>query len=45
MALDENYISADEFDDTYEKATRNHVVIYGLINYLREYEQLKTANQ
>ena len=35
VALDEKYISADEFNDTYEPAARTRAAIYGFINYLR----------
>ena len=38
VALDEKYISADEFNDTYEQAARTRAAIYGFINYLRRYE-------
>jgi hypothetical protein len=34
VALDEAYISRDEFDDTYEKARRTRAAIRGFINYL-----------
>ena len=33
VALDEAYISRDEFDDTYEKARRTRAAIRGFINY------------
>ena len=38
VALDEKYISADEFNDTYEQAARTRAAIYGFINYLVKYE-------
>ena len=45
VALDEKYISADEFSDTYEIAGRTRVAIRGFINYLRKYGAHKTADQ
>ena len=36
VALDEAYISRDEFDDTYEKARRTRAAIRGFINYLEK---------
>jgi four helix bundle protein len=45
VALDEKYISADEFSDTYELSGRTRAAIRGFINYLRKYEERKTANQ
>ena len=44
VALDEKYISADEFSDTYELAGRTRAAIRGFINYLRKYQKSKTAN-
>jgi four helix bundle protein len=37
VALDEEYISNDEFTDTYEQARRTRAAIRGFINYLRQY--------
>ena len=39
VALDENYISSGEFDETYELARRTRAAIRGFINYLKKYEQ------
>jgi four helix bundle protein len=44
VALDEKYISADEFSETYELAGRTRAAIRGFINYLRKYEKRKAAN-
>jgi four helix bundle protein len=38
VALDEEYISSDEFKDTYELAGRTRAAIRGFINYLVKYE-------
>ncbi len=38
VALDEAYISRDEFDDTYEQARRTRAAIRGFINYLENYK-------
>ena len=45
MALDEKYISADEFSDSYELAGRIRAATSGFINYLRKYEERKIVNQ
>ncbi len=45
VALDEKYISEDEFSETYELAGRTRAAIRGFINYLREFAKRKTANQ
>ena len=42
VALDERYISEEEFNDTYEQAARTRAAIYGFISYLRRYEAHKT---
>ncbi len=44
VALDEGYISADEFKDVYEQARRTRAAIRGFINYLKRYEDHKQAN-
>ncbi len=44
VALDEGYISADEFKDAYEQARRTRAAIRGFINYLKKYEDHKAAN-
>ena len=41
VALDENYISVDEFNDTYEQARKTRAAIRGFINYLIKYEEEK----
>ena len=38
VALDEEYISRDEFDGTYEQARRTRAAIRGFINYLERYK-------
>ncbi|PIP08205.1 MAG: four helix bundle protein [Syntrophobacterales bacterium CG23_combo_of_CG06-09_8_20_14_all_48_27] len=43
VALDENYISLDEFNDVYEQARRTRAAVRGFINYLKKYEGLRTA--
>ena len=45
VALDEDYISSNEFKDIYEQASRTHVAIHGFINYLKKYEERKAANR
>ncbi len=47
LTLDEEYISPNEFSDTYEQARRTRSAIRGFINYLKKYEEskaLKTMN-
>jgi four helix bundle protein len=41
VALDEDYIHSDEFDDTYALAARTRAAIRGFINYLVSYEETK----
>jgi four helix bundle protein len=41
VALDEKYISTDEFSDIYELAGRTRAAIRGFINYLVKYETNK----
>jgi four helix bundle protein len=38
VALDEEYISATEFQDVYEQARRARAAVRGFINYLKEYQ-------
>ncbi len=38
VALDEEYISAPEFQDVYEQARRARAAIRGFINYLKQYQ-------
>ncbi len=45
VALDEAYISSDEFKDTYELARRTRAAVRGFINYLKKYEKLKATNR
>lgn len=39
VALDEKYISTDEFTQVYEQARRTRAAIRGFINYLQKYEK------
>lgn len=41
VALDEQYISQDQFDETYELARQTRAAIRGFINYLKKYEANK----
>ncbi len=43
VALDEKYISPNEFKDVYEHARRTRAAIRGFINYLKKYEKRKTT--
>ena len=45
LALDEKYISIDEFKDVYEQARRTRAAVYGFIKYLKKYEENKTTNR
>ncbi len=45
IALDEKYISPDEFKDTYELARRTRAAVRGFINYLKKYEDRRTNNR
>ena len=38
VAVDEEYISAGEFDEVYEQARRTRAAIRGFINYLKKFE-------
>ena len=38
VALDENYIAKEEFDNTYEQARRTRAAIHGFIKYLKTYK-------
>jgi four helix bundle protein len=38
IALDQKYISTDEFKDTYELARQTRAAIRGFINYLKKYK-------
>jgi hypothetical protein len=41
VALDQKYISTDEFKDVYESARQTRASIRGFINYLKKYEHNK----
>ena len=45
IALDEKYISSDEFRDVYEQARQTRAAIRGFINYLNKYEMRKANNR
>jgi four helix bundle protein len=45
LALDEEYISTDEFKDVYEQARKTRAAVYGFIKYLKKYEENKTTNR
>jgi four helix bundle protein len=45
VALDEEYISSDEFKDAYQLAGKTRAAVRGFINYLNKYENLKTTNR
>ena len=45
IAVDEEYISPDEFKDAYEQARRTRAAVRGFINYLKKYEERKAANR
>ena len=43
VALDQQYISRDEFDNVYEQARRTRAAIRGFINYLKQYQERKKS--
>ncbi len=45
VALDEGYISLEEFNESYELAGRTRSAIRGFINYLKKYEDQKISNR
>ena len=45
VALDEGYISPNEFKDVYEQARRTRAAGRGFINYLKIYEMRKATNR
>jgi len=45
VALDEEYISSNEFKDVYEQARRTRATIRGFINYLKKYQERKPTNR
>jgi len=44
VALDEEYISPNEFKDVYEQARQTRATVRGFINYLKKYEGRKETN-
>ena len=44
MAVDETYITPDEFKVAYEQARKTRAAVRGFINYLRKYEASKRPN-
>ena len=44
VALDEEYISSNEFKDVYEQARQTRAAVRGFINYLKKYEERKVTN-
>jgi four helix bundle protein len=44
VALDEQYITPNEFKDVYEQAGRARAAVRGFINYLKKYENRKADN-
>ncbi len=44
VALDEEYILSEEFNEAYELAGRTRSAIRGFINYLKKYEEQKVFN-
>ena len=45
VALDEGYISPNEFKDVYEQTRRTRAAVRGFINYLKKYEERKATNR
>ena len=45
LAVDEEYISQNEFKDVYEQARRTRAAVRGFINYLKKYEEIRTTNR
>ena len=41
VALDQGYISLEEFEDIYDQASRTRATVRGFINYLKKYEDSK----
>ena len=44
VALDEEYISPNEFKDVYEQARQTRAAVRGFINYLKKYEEGNRTN-
>ena len=45
LAVDEAYISPNEFKDVYEQARRTRAAVRGFINYLKKYEEIRATNR
>jgi len=45
VALDEEYISPNEFKDAYEQARRTRAAVRGFINYLKKYKERNATNR
>ena len=45
LAVDEEYISQNEFKDVYEQARRTRAAVRGFINYLKKYEEIRATNR
>lgn len=43
LALDEEYISSSDFQETFELAGRTRAAVRGFINYLKKFENQKSA--
>lgn len=41
LAMDEKYLTEEEFNDTYGLAGKTRAAIRGFINYLKKYEEQK----
>ena len=44
VALDQGYISLEEFEDIYDQASRTRAAVRGFITYLQKYEDRKDTN-
>ena len=45
LAVDEPYISPNEFKDVCEQARRTRAAVRGFINYLKKYEEIRATNR
>ena len=45
VALDEEYISRKEFEETYKLAGRTRAAVRGFINYLKKYSKYSVTNR
>ncbi len=45
VALDEGYISSEEFNETYKLVGRTRAAIRGFINYLKKYNKQNVSNR